>query len=86
MHQNNINKITCTKITLIKKHYQNNINKKTLIDKIAFTKMAFVKSLLKTIYHMIIFLTKMFKIYHTLPTGNLSTYFDKFEWSSLFII
>ena len=86
MHQNNINKITCTKITLIKKHYQNSINKKTLIDKIASTKMVFVKSLLKTIYHMIIFLTKMFKIYHTLSTGNLSTYFDKFEWSSLFII
>ena len=48
--------------------------------------MAFVKSLLKTIYQMIIFLTKMFKIYYTLPTGNFSIYFDKFEWSSLFII
>ena len=41
MHQNNSNKITCIKITL-------------------------VKSLLKTIYQMVVFLANMFKIYKTL--------------------
>ena len=39
MHQNNINKIKCIKITLINNMYQNNINK----NKITCTKTTLIK-------------------------------------------
>ena len=59
--------------------HQNNINKIACI-KIASTRMTLVKSILKKIYQMIIFLAKTFKIYQTLCHKiyqHLSAYFDK---------
>ena len=65
MRQNNINKITCTKIALIKQnvskqHLKNSVNKITCV-KITCTNDIDKISFLKTIYQMI-----YFKIYQTL--------------------